>query len=166
MTATVKSRYITAVKWLTALLCTMLFAVAVCCFASTRAEAASISSCTVSSIGSYTYTGSAIKPSPTVKYGSKTLKAGTDYTLSYKNNINAGTAYVTITGKGGYSGSVRKSFTIKPAVIYKVCTFYKIATQYYTGSALKPGPKILKGKTALVNGKDFSLSYANNKNKG
>lgn len=166
MTATVKSRYITAVKWLTALLCAMLFAVAVCCFASIRAEAASISSCTVSSIGSYTYTGSAIKPSPTVKYGSKTLKAGTDYTLSYKNNINAGTAYVTITGKGGYSGSVRKSFTIKPAVIYKVCTFYKIATQYYTGSALKPVPKILKGKTALVNGKDFSLSYANNINKG
>ena len=145
MTATVKSRYITAVKWLTALLCAMLFAVAVCCFASIRAEAASISSCTVSSIASYTYTGSAIKPSPTVKYGSKTLKAGTDYTLSYKNNINAGTAYVTITGKGSYSGSVRKSFTIRPAVIYKVCTFYKIATQYYTGSALKPVPKILKG---------------------
>ena len=166
MTATVKSRYITAVKWLTALLCAMLFAVAVCCFASTRAEAASISSCTVSSIGSYTYTGSAIKPSPTVKYGSKTLKAGTDYTLSYKNNINAGTAYVTITGKGGYSGSVRKSFTIKPAVIYNACTFYKIATQYYTGSGLKPVPKIVNGKTALVNGKDFSLSYANNINKG
>ena len=166
MTATVKSRYITAVKWLTAILCAVLFAVAVCCFASTRAEAASISSCRVSSISSYTYTGSAIKPAPTVKYGSKTLKAGTDYTLSYKNNINAGTAYVTITGKGSYSGSVRKSFTIKPAVIYKACTFYKIATQYYTGSVLKPVPKIVNGKTALVNGKDFSLSYANNINKG
>lgn len=166
MTATVKSRYITAVKWLTAIICAVLFAAAVCCFASTRAEAASISSCTVSSIGSYTYRGNAIKPSPTVKYGSKTLKAGTDYTLSYKNNINAGTAYVTITGKGSYSGSVKKSFTIKPAVIYKACTFYKIATQYYTGSELKPVPKIKNGTTALVSGKDFTLSYVDNINKG
>ena len=166
MTATVKSRYIPAVKWLTAILCAMLFAVVVCCFGSGRAEAASISSCTVSSISSYTYTGNAIKPTPTVKYGGKTLKSGTDYTLSYQNNINAGTAYVTITGKGSYSGTIRKSFTINRAVIYKVCTFYKIATQYYSGSQIKPVPTIKNGSAALKNNTDFTLSYVNNINKG
>ena len=61
--------------------------------------------------GRYAYTGSAIKPAPTVKVGSTTLKSGTDYTLSYKNNTNAGTATVTITGKGNYTGT--KSVTFK-----------------------------------------------------
>ena len=61
---------------------------------------------------SYAYTGKAQSPAPTVKVGSTTLKNGTDYTVSYKNNKNAGTATVTITGKGNYSGSVSKTFKI------------------------------------------------------
>ena len=50
-----------------------------------------------------------------VKDGTTTLKSGTDYTVSYKNNINAGTATVTITGIGNYTGSVNKTFTIRKA---------------------------------------------------
>ena len=46
---------------------------------------------------------------------STTLKASTDYTVSYKNNTNAGKATVTITGKGKYNGSVTKTFTIQKA---------------------------------------------------
>ncbi|MCF0230652.1 MAG: hypothetical protein HUJ76_13285, partial [Parasporobacterium sp.] len=48
----------------------------------------------------FTYTGSAIKPKVVVKYQSTVLDPSTDYTLSYKNNTNAGTATVTVTGKG------------------------------------------------------------------
>ncbi len=81
------------------------------------ATAASISGCDISlSSESYTYTGSACKPSVTVKLGSKTLSSGTDYTVSYTNNTNAGTAKVTVTGKGNYSGSASKTFTIQKAV--------------------------------------------------
>ena len=58
------------------------------------------------------YTGKALKPAPTVKHGGKTLKAGTDYTVSYKNNVNVGTATVTITGKGNYTGSKSANFQI------------------------------------------------------
>lgn len=166
MTATVKSRYITAVKWFTAFVCALLCAAAVCCFTGSRAEAAAVTSCTVSGLTTKTYTGKAQTQSITVKYGSKTLKNGTDYTVSYQNNVNAGTAYVVINGKGSYSGTIKRSFAIKPATIYKQCTFYKIASQYYTGSQIKPVPNIKNGTTVLKNGTDFTLSYQNNTNKG
>lgn len=61
---------------------------------------------------SFTATGSAITPGVTVYAGSAKLTNGTDYTVSYKNNIKAGTATVTITGKGNYAGTITKTFTI------------------------------------------------------
>ena len=64
---------------------------------------------------SYTYSGGYKKPTVTVKDSKgKTLKNGTDYTVSYKNNKNVGTATATVTFKGKYSGSKKLSFTIKP----------------------------------------------------
>lgn len=166
MAATAKSRYITAVKWFTAFVCALLCAAAVCCFTGSSADAAAVTNCTVSGLTAKTYTGKAQTQSITVKYKNKTLKNGKDYTVSYQNNINAGTAYVIIKGKGSYSGTVKRSFTIKPAIIYKQCTFYKIASQYYTGSQIKPVPKIKNGTTTLKNGTDFTLTYQNNVNKG
>lgn len=166
MAATAKSRYITAVKWFTAFVCALLCAAAVCCFTGSSADAAAVTNCKVSGLTAKTYTGKAQTQSITVKYRNKTLKNGKDYTVSYQNNINAGTAYVIIKGKGSYSGTVKRSFTIKPAIIYKQCTFYKIASQYYTGSQIKPVPKIKNGTTTLKNGTDFTLTYQNNVNKG
>ena len=63
------------------------------------------------------YTGSACEPVPTVttKVNGQlvTLKAGTDYTVTYENNVAAGTATVTVTGKGNYTGTITKTFTIE-----------------------------------------------------
>ncbi len=64
---------------------------------------------------SYVYTGKAKKPGVTVYYGTAKLKKGRDYTVSYTKNINAGKATVTIKGKGSYTGTVKKKFTIKKA---------------------------------------------------
>ena len=75
------------------------------------------------------YTGSAQKPKPTVVAAGSVLKEGTDYTLSYSNNVNVGTASVTIKGKGNYRGSVTKNFKI-----YK--DTFKAGT-YMASSALK-----------------------------
>ena len=63
----------------------------------------------------FSYTGKAIKPSVKVTANNEavTLKEGTDYTVSYKNNVNAGIATVTVTGKGKYSGSGTAGFAIK-----------------------------------------------------
>lgn len=62
----------------------------------------------------YTYDGTARTPAVTVKMDSDILKNDTDYIVEYANNVNPGTATVTVIGKGSYTGSVSVSFTIKP----------------------------------------------------
>ena len=65
---------------------------------------------------SYTYTGKNQTPVPTVTLSGKKLKKDTDYTLKYSYNKNAGTAKITITGKGNYTGNKNVSFTISKAL--------------------------------------------------
>lgn len=79
--------------------------------------ATSLSKAKITYETNYTYTGKAIKPSVTVKVGSKTLKNKTNYTVSYKNNTNVGKGTITVKGKGSYSGSVSKSFYIEPKAV-------------------------------------------------
>ncbi len=66
---------------------------------------------------SYEYDGTAKEPSVSVKDGETVLKSGTDYTVSYSDNISAGTAKVIITGKGNYTGSITKTFSITALVV-------------------------------------------------
>ena len=61
----------------------------------------------------YIYHGSAIKPVPTVTYNGTTLTPGSDYTVSYSGNNSAGTATLTVTGTGNYTGTVTKNYTIR-----------------------------------------------------
>ncbi len=75
----------------------------------------SIEGVTVTGIEDKTYTGSAITQTFTVKDGSTTLESGTDYTVTYADNTNAGTAKVTVTGKDNYTGSVEETFEITKA---------------------------------------------------
>lgn len=75
----------------------------------------SIKKASVSSISNKNYNGKSQKQSIKVKLGKKTLKQGTDYTVSYKNNKNIGKATVTIKGKGKYEGSIKKTFQITVA---------------------------------------------------
>lgn len=98
------------------LLCIMLMCTVLVLPAS---AATPITNATLSYTSSHTYTGKAIKPKVTVKLKKKTLTAS-DYTVSYKNNTKPGTATVTVKGKGKYSGSVTKSFYIKPATPKKL----------------------------------------------
>lgn len=70
---------------------------------------------TEGTIDPITFTGSALTPKPVVKDGDNTLKEGVDYTLSYSSNTDAGTATITITGIGDYSGTVTVTFDIEKA---------------------------------------------------
>ncbi|MGN0469053.1 MAG: leucine-rich repeat protein [Acutalibacteraceae bacterium] len=63
---------------------------------------------------SYSYNPNGVFPSVTVKYGNKTLAKNKDYTITYKNNKNIGTASVVIKGIGSYVGTVEKNFIINP----------------------------------------------------
>ena len=82
---------------------------------------------TVSVASSVSFTGSNITPSVTVKAAGRTLTRGTDYTVSYSNNKNVGTASVYVYGNGNYSGTLRAKFDILPAKqqIQKLETRYK-----------------------------------------
>jgi hypothetical protein len=60
----------------------------------------------------YTYSGTAKKPSVTVKAGTRKLTVGKDYKVTYKNNVNPGTASVIVTGVGNYTGTITKTFNI------------------------------------------------------
>ena len=75
----------------------------------------SIKKALVSGISNKNYNGKSQKQSIKVKLGKKTLKQGTDYAVSYKNNKNIGKATVTIKGKGKYEGSIKKTFQITVA---------------------------------------------------
>lgn len=65
-------------------------------------------------ISKYVYNGKKRQPSISVSIGRTKLKANTDYSVSYKNNIAVGIATVTIIGKGDYTGSISKTYTILP----------------------------------------------------
>ena len=79
-----------------------------------KIAAIKLSKTTASSVKNKTYTGKEIKPSVTVTWNGKTLKKGTDYKVSYKNNKNIGTATATITGMGNFSGTKKITFKIVP----------------------------------------------------
>ncbi len=66
-------------------------------------------------VADQTYNGKEKKPVPVIKHDGTELIKGTDFTVSYSNNKNAGTAKVIITGIGDYSGTLTKTFTIKQA---------------------------------------------------
>jgi hypothetical protein len=78
-------------------------------------EVIPISKAKISGLTTMTWTGKKLTPAVTVTVGKTKLKKGTDYTLSYQNNVNVGTATVTVTGKGQYTGKVTKKFTIQKA---------------------------------------------------
>ena len=115
----------------------------------------------ISNVGQQMYTGKAVKPMPTVSLGEKKLKEGTDYELTYNNNIGVGTATVTVTGKGNYIGSSTADFKITPAEL-TTASIAAIADQGYTGSAIKPAPTVKLGGATLKSGTDYTLSYKSN----
>lgn len=64
------------------------------------------------SVAAQNYTGSQLTPVPTVTLDGKSLESGTDFTTSYSNNVKVGTANITVTGKGDYTGSATSTFKI------------------------------------------------------
>ena len=121
--------------------------------------ACSIAQATCSRIADQTYSGKAIEPTFTVTYKNRTLRKGTDYTVSFKDNVKIGTATVIITGKGNFEGTKEITFKItEPSEI----TVGSIADQTYTGSALTPKVVVKEGSKVLAKNVDYTVSYSNN----
>lgn len=130
---------------------------------------ASIKNATVTGISNAKYTGKAITQKPVVKLTlggtAYTLKQGSDYTLSYKNNVNAGTATVTITGKGNFKDSLAKTFKINPIDVTASGNTLKVTNikdKTYTGNAIKQSETITLNGKKLTRNTDYTVAYKNN----
>ena len=128
-------------------------------------SARAMSDTSVANVSSQTYTGNGISPLPTITYNNKTLKKDTDYTLSYSNNINAGTATITITGKGNFTGTTSKTFSISARAMSET-SVANISSQTYTGNVISPLPTITYNNKTLKKDTDYTLSYSDNINVG
>lgn len=111
----------------------------------------------------YSYTGSAIEPELTVIKHEEELTLGRDYTLTYKKNVNAGTASVDIKGIGGYSGKVTLKYKINKVNLTD--EMFTVATEgIYSSKGAKPDS--IEGRLGtyeLVEGRDFTVKYSGNK---
>lgn len=98
--------------------------------------------------GPYGYTGKEWKPEVAVSFNVAALTADTDYTVSYENNINAGTATVTVTGKGNFTGTASKTFTInKAGLTLNPCTISELCTETDLKTRTLPSDFFLAGET-------------------
>lgn len=113
----------------------------------------------------FVYTGWAITPAVAVTYGDQTLTQGTDYTVSYANNVNVGRAEVTVTGTGVFTGSLTANFTIVKRSIIR-CEFQNISEQTYTGAATSQQIIVTDGGRTLVENQDYQVEYVNHANPG
>ena len=118
----------------------------------------------------FVYTGSPIEPVITVTVEGKTLTAGKDYSLSYRNNVEVGAGTVIVSGIAtasetlGYTGTVEIDFTITPAVYELKGTDVTIeGTSFtYTGSYIEPKVTVTVNGKELVRDEHYTLSYHNN----
>ena len=121
----------------------------------------SVSDAKVTGVANQTFTGSPLMPKPTVKVGATTLREGTDYTLTYANNINVGTATITIKGTGNYTDTITTTFTISKRSISDA-TVSVATNQTFTGNPITPKPTVKMGATMLKEHTDYTLTYASN----
>ena len=124
-----------------------------------------ISDTTIGSIPNQTYTGNSISALPVITYNGATLTKGTDYTLTYSNNVNVGTGTVTITGKGNFKGTTSKTFSISARAMSDT-SVANVSSQTYTGNGISPLPTITYNNKTLKKDTDYTLSYSNNINAG
>lgn len=100
---------------------------------------------------SFVYNGSAFYPAASLQYNGKTLVKDTDYTVSYYNNVNAGTATVTANGKGNFKGQVIMNFSIAKA------------PQSFNAAVGSSSLKRKKTTRITVSGSNGPLSYSSSK---
>lgn len=115
----------------------------------------------------YEYNGKSHEPEIESSESAPELEQGSDYEVTYENNINAGTATIKITGKDIFCGTVERSFKITPDENgMHVCYFAENNETYlettFKGKKVEPEVVI----DGLVRGKDYTVTYVNNEKPG
>lgn len=126
---------------------------------------------TISTLEAKTFTGEELtQTGVTVKMGTLPLTEGTDYTLEYENNIEAGKATMTVKGCGHFEGAQSAEFTINVLDIssedVKVDISGVSALTYNGKAQAQSGMTAKIGSYTLVCDKDYVVDYRNNENVG
>ena len=112
------------------------------------------------------YTGAPVRQENiNVYHNSTLLQEKTEYTISYKNNKNAGTAQLIVTGKGNYKGKVTQNFIIEAIDLSRESQnsiSATVATAVATGKKLKPAVTVTWNQKKLKEKKDYTLTYDTN----
>ena len=116
----------------------------------------------------YTYTGAEIEPVVTILNKAGNVIPWEQYTVAYTKNIDVGTATITITGKDGYQGTVKKTFKITPLDITSdsVTKNVKQSGIYYDKGGATTTVEVIYNDEVLTENIDYTLTYANNKMTG
>ena len=116
----------------------------------------------------FTYNGTAQIPEVvTVAWNDKQLTVGDEYTIEYKNNLNAGTATVTATGASLYEGkSDVKTFTIQPVKTTFVLTLSETEFTYNGVAQIPEVVTVVWNDKQLTVGEEYTIQYSNNLNAG
>lgn len=110
------------------------------------------------------YDGTEQKPTVVIKDGSQDL-GWNGVNFAFRDNINAGQAYVEVTGQSPYTDQkARVYFTIEPKEFGSNISVSAISKQAYTGSGVCPEPVVRDGMTVLTKDTDYTLTYTNNIN--
>ena len=118
-------------------------------------------------LDSYNYDATEKKPEVKVVIseiaGKKYYLNASSYTVKYENNKNVGTANVTVTGAGSYSGELKGTFKILPRDIAGATVTTSQKSYGYTGKEIKPEVAVtLSDGTGLIFGTDYTVSYEDN----
>ena len=114
----------------------------------------------------FVYSGMPCTPALTVKVDGVTLKKDQDYTVEYVNNVNVGTATITITGIGNYAGYRTETFEIKPKAISNASVGGVSPFFVYSGMPCTPALIVKVDGVTLKKDTDYTVKYVNNKNIG
>lgn len=125
-----------------------------------------LSECTVDNFEECVYDGTAkTQENLEVSYGSAKLKAGEHYSISYVNNVSAGTAYAVVKGTGSCKGVKTVTFKIEPKTAENVKLGY-VNTRYFTGSEIRPSLDVYMDGKKMTYSKDYYFTYTDNINAG
>lgn len=131
-----------------------------------QAQGIKVSTFVIAPIPNQTYTGFEIEPDVSVSASGDKLDENIDFGVTYANNIDVGTADVTVKGKGDFRMfASRANFAIVTKTIAET-SILPILDQPYTGSAVTPALTITDGGKVLSEGVDYSVTYSNNTDAG
>ncbi len=126
-------------------------------------DSVDVKDATIEAIADTAFTGEAIEPELTVTFGQIPMVLGTDYTVAYTDNVSAGKATATITGKGNYKGTKSANFNIVRKAITDEMVTLSPETFTYDGSAQTPtvmvAYKIDEQTTKTLTEDDYDVSY-------